>query len=74
MIREYHVNMGEFKQAVLTGKVRTETLTNPHNDRDFTVYAVSDLEECFNAKNRKPSKMNADRWFDNGDSEGRVYI
>ena len=64
----YSVNSTQLTLAVFEGKLRTRTLTNPNNDKQFQVYSVSDLEELFSAK--KPSKAQVARWFECGDEEG----
>ena len=60
--KEYHVTLEQLTHAFNEGTLRMEVLTNPHNDRDFKVYAVEDLEELFGKK--ETLKVNVDDWFE----------
>jgi hypothetical protein len=61
---EYKVNSEQLRQAVANGELRTTTRINPHNDTEFTLYAVEDLEALFgrNRKTRKPNKREVELW------------
>jgi len=60
--REFGVTLEELLKLAEEGKVRVRIMTNPHNEKDFTVYSVSDLEELFPPKKAKANSDNV-VWF-----------
>ena len=49
---EFGATLSELVKLEEEGRIRVRTLTNPHNDKKFKVYAVQDLEELFEWKER----------------------
>jgi hypothetical protein len=51
--RNYHVNVQQLTHAVNEGELRWRKYTNPHNDREFKLYCVADLEGLFGKNERR---------------------
>ena len=52
----FKVSNEQLTEAVENEKIRVETLINPHSDKAFKVFPISDLEELFGTIELKPEQ------------------